>query len=298
MEYHNPVMLYEAVDGLNIKSEWFLIYATFGVGGHSKEILKRLDKGKLIAFDKDKAALKNKLNNQLFELVNSDFRHMASAVSELLSHPADGILADLGVSSHQFDSADRGFSTRFQSSLDMRMDGESDLTAREILSTYTEKQLARIFKEYGELRNARRLAREIVLKRKTQSVTSVDGLKQSIGHCAPRGKESQFFAKVFQGLRIEVNDELGALKELLLQSAELIRKGGRLVVITYHSLEDRLVKNFINKGNLSGIIETDLYGNTNTPFKPLHKKPIVPSSEEIAMNNRSRSAKLRIAEKQ
>ena len=225
MEYHNPVMLHEAVDGLNIKSEGFFIDATFGGGGHSKEILKRLEKGKLIAFDKDKAALKNKLNNQLFELVNSDFRHMASAVSELLSHPADGILADLGVSSHQFDSADRGFSTRFQSSLDMRMDGESDLTAREILSTYTEKQLARIFKEYGELRNARRLAREIVVKRKTQSVTSVDGLKQSIGHCAPRGKESQFFAKVFQGLRIEVNDELGALKELLLQSAELIRKG-------------------------------------------------------------------------
>ena len=298
MEYHNPVMLNEAVDGLNINSEGYFIDATFGGGGHSKEILRRLSRGRLIAFDKDKAALKNRIENKHFELVIGDFRHMASSVSQILSHPVDGLLADLGVSSHQFDSPERGFSTRFESSLDMRMDSESDLTAKDILATYSEMELMRVFKDYGELRNARRLARVISAKRKTQSVTSTDGLKQSIVHCAPRGKESQFFAKVFQGLRIEVNDELGALKELLLQSADLICKGGRLVVITYHSLEDRLVKNFINKGNLMGIIETDIYGNHNTPFKPLHKKPIAPSSEEIAMNNRSRSAKLRIAEKQ
>lgn len=293
--YHTPVLLNSCIEALHIRPNGTYVDATFGGGGHSREIFKHLTAGKLFAFDVDEDAVKNTIDDKLFTLIRKNFSELKNS---LLAHNVteiDGLLADLGVSSHQFDSVERGFSTRFDSSLDMRMGKQSGATASEIIRTYSEENLKKIFREYGELRNANQVVKKIVANR--NSIRTVSDLKNAIANCAERGKENQFYAKVFQALRIEVNDELSALKKLLEQSKDVLKTGGRMAVISYHSLEDRLVKNFFRSGNFEGELEKDIYGNVNAPFKPVNKKPIVPSEKEIEQNNRARSAKLRIAEK-
>lgn len=295
--YHNPVMLHESVDGLAIKPNGTYVDVTFGGGGHSKEILSRLVDGKLLAFDQDEEAESNRLENPNLIFVAANFRYLKKYLRLNKITAIDGLLADLGVSSHQFDSAARGFSIRFNADLDMRMDKSSSLTAAIILNTYTEEDLHRIFGMYGEVQNAKSLAREIVSARISSPIESIDQLKEILIPLAKRGKQNQYMAQVFQALRIEVNDELGALTELLLQSAEVISPGGRLAVISYHSLEDRMVKNFINKGKFRGEVEKDFFGNEIKPFAAVNRKAIIPTDSEIELNNRSRSAKLRIAVK-
>ncbi len=295
--YHNPVMLHESVDGLAIKPNGTYVDVTFGGGGHSKEILSRLVDGKLLAFDQDEEAESNRLENPNLIFVAANFRYLKKYLRLNKTTAIDGLLADLGVSSHQFDSAARGFSIRFNADLDMRMDKSSSLTAAIILNTYTEEDLHRIFGMYGEVQNAKSLAREIVSARISSPIESIDQLKEILIPLAKRGKQNQYMAQVFQALRIEVNDELGALTELLLQSAEVISPGGRLAVISYHSLEDRMVKNFINKGKFRGEVEKDFFGNEIKPFAAVNRKAIIPTDAEIELNNRSRSAKLRIAVK-
>ncbi len=295
--YHNPVMLHESVDGLAIKPNGTYVDVTFGGGGHSKEILSRLVDGKLLAFDQDEEAESNRLENPNLIFVAANFRYLKKYLRLNKTTAIDGLLADLGVSSHQFDSAARGFSIRFNADLDMRMDKSSSLTAAIILNTYTEEDLHRIFGMYGEVQNAKSLAREIVSARISNPIENIDQLKEILIPLAKRGKQNQYMAQVFQALRIEVNDELGALAELLLQSAEVISPGGRLAVISYHSLEDRMVKNFINKGKFRGEVEKDFFGNEIKPFAAVNRKAIIPTDAEIELNNRSRSAKLRIAVK-
>jgi 16S rRNA (cytosine1402-N4)-methyltransferase len=298
MIYHNPVLLKESVDGLVVDTNGIYVDVTFGGGGHSKEILKRLDHGKLIAFDQDTDALANKLDDDRFILVNDNFRSLSRRLDECKAIPVDGLLADLGVSSHQFDEPSRGFSIRFDSDLDMRMNQDSELTAKHILNYYEEEDLIRLFKEYGELHNAWKIAKAIVKARSQKEITSSDEFKSIIKACALRGKENSFYAQVYQALRIEVNDEMKALSELLLQVPEILKKGGRMVVISYHSLEDRMVKNLINTGNIQGILDKDIYGNVlGLKFKSMHKKTIEPSDEEVEQNSRARSAKMRIAER-
>jgi 16S rRNA (cytosine1402-N4)-methyltransferase len=294
MAYHIPVLLNECIEGLNIREGGIYADVTFGGGGHSAEILKKFKKGKLFAFDQDSDAKANadSLNNSSLIFVESNFRHLKRQLKIHGVKQIDGLLADLGVSSHQIDSPDRGFSTRFEGELDMRMDRQADKTAQEVLNTYSAENLHRIFGMYGEVKNARTLAGEVIKMRARKSFRSISDLKAVLQPLAPRGKENKYFAQVFQAIRIEVNDE-----ELLVQSAEVIREGGRLVVISYHSLEDRLVKNFINKGKFFGEIEKDVYGNFERPFKELNRKPIEASEEEVEKNKRARSAKLRIAEK-
>lgn len=295
--YHNPVLLSECIEGMAIRPNGIYVDVTFGGGGHSKEILRKLKKGQLIAFDQDADALENKPEDERFTLINSNFRYLKNFLQLYGAIPVDGILADLGVSSHQIDDPERGFSTRFEADLDMRMDRRQKLTAKSILNSYGEYELKTILSLYGELRNAGRIASLVVKGRKLTEISSTAQLKKLIRVCAPRNKEQKFFAQVFQALRIEVNEELASLKELLQQSLQVLKVGGRLVVISYHSLEDRLVKNFIKTGNFEGVLEKDFYGNPNQVFKPITRKPIVPGEEEIKRNNRSRSAKLRIAEK-
>ena len=290
-------MLHESVDGLAIKPNGTYVDVTFGGGGHSKEILSRLVDGKLLAFDQDEEAESNRLENPNLIFVAANFRYLKKYLRLNKTTAIDGLLADLGVSSHQFDSAARGFSIRFNADLDMRMDKSSSLTAAIILNTYTEEDLHRIFGMYGEVQNAKSLAREIVSARISSPIESIDQLKEILIPLAKRGKQNQYMAQVFQALRIEVNDELGALTELLLQSAEVISPGGRLAVISYHSLEDRMVKNFINKGKFRGEVEKDFFGNEIKPFAAVNRKAIIPTDAEIELNNRSRSAKLRIAVK-
>jgi len=298
MSYHNPVLLKESVDGLVVDTNGTYVDVTFGGGGHSKEILKRLDQGKLIAFDQDTDALANKLDDDRFVLVNDNFRSLSRRLDECKAIPVDGLLADLGVSSHQFDEPSRGFSIRFDSDLDMRMNQDSELTAKYILNYYEEEDLIRLFKEYGELHNAWKIAKAIVKARSQKEITSSDEFKSIIKASALRGKENSFYAQVYQALRIEVNDEMKALSELLSQVPEILKKGGRMVVISYHSLEDRMVKNLINTGNIQGILEKDIYGNVlGLKFKSMHKKTIEPSGEEVQQNSRARSAKMRIAER-
>lgn len=298
MKYHDPVLLDAAVDGLAIEPNAICIDVTFGGGGHSRAILEKLVDGRLIAFDQDLDALANKPNDSRFELVHDNFRNLQFSLEEINAIPADALLADLGVSSHQFDEAARGFSIRFNADLDMRMDQRSELTAKEILNFYQEHDLIRIFREYGELSNAKRITLAIVRARAIKHIETVDELKTIVAGCAIRGKEHSFLAQLFQALRIEVNDELGALRDLLEQSPNVLRKGGRLVVISYHSLEDRMVKNFINTGNIAGELNKDLYGNViGLKFKALTRKPVEPSESEVLRNPRSRSAKMRIAEK-
>ena len=297
MKYHEPVLLSETISGLNIDPNGIYVDATFGGGGHSREILSKLKKGRLIAFDKDKDAEQNTINDNHFQLVNKDFRQITNWLSDNNITEIDGLLADLGISSHQIDTPSRGFSTRFDKELDMRMDGDGDLTASDVINNYSESELGRIFRQYGEMRNAKRLAKMIVAARKFEKITVASQLKKVLQQFAPRGKENQFYARLFQALRIEVNDELNALKQLLNDSGSIIKKNGRIAVISYHSLEDRLVKNYFEKGKFEGELETDLYGNPQRIFNAIKRKPITPTPNEIDRNNRSRSAKLRVAQK-
>lgn len=297
MEYHNPVLLDESVSELITNENGIYIDCTFGGGGHSREILKRLKEGgRLISFDQDDDAKRNKIQDDRFELVMQNFRHLKNNLRYLKISKVSGILADLGVSSHQFDTAERGFSTRFDGELDMRMNQSSKLTAKSILNEYEEEKLATIFYQYGELKSSRRMAREIVSFRKTQPINSISELK-GIFHYIPKNIENKFFAQLFQALRIEVNDEMAALREMLVQCGEVIEEGGRLVVISYHSLEDRLVKRYMKTGMFEGEPERDVYGNWSAPFKTVQSKVIIPTDEEIEINPRARSAKMRVAVK-
>jgi 16S rRNA (cytosine1402-N4)-methyltransferase len=296
-KYHTPVLLKDCIEGLNIHPAGIYVDVTYGGGGHSKEILKHLTDGKLIAFDQDEAAFANEQKDDRLMLLRQNFRFLKNNLRLNNAIPVDGILADLGVSSHQFDEPDRGFSTRFNGALDMRMDQQLRMTAREVVNTYEEDHLRRIFMEYGELENSARLARTICTERKSKTIETGDDLKAIAKKFIRRGKENKFYAQLFQALRIEVNKELDALKELLMQTTEVLKPGGRLVVLSYHSLEDRLVKNFMRSGKMLGDAEKDFYGNSLSPFKQITRKPIVPDDEELNRNSRAGSAKLRIAEK-
>mgnify|MGYP003625568794 FL=1 len=295
MKYHNPVLLKESVDALAIKQDGVYVDVTFGGGGHSREILKRLGaKGKLYAFDQDPDALENIIDDERFVLIPENFRFISRFLRFHGVRKVDGVLADLGVSSHQFDEAERGFSTRFDGDLDMRMNQKSKTSAKEIINTYTEEKLAEILFLYGELRNSRNIAKTIVEERAKEKIDTSFQLKSVLKKYLPNAKEHKILAQIFQAIRIEVNEELEVLKEFLNQMPTLLTDEGRLSVISYHSLEDRLVKRFISTGLFSGELEKDVFGNTDEPLKRVGKL-IIPSSEEIKMNNRSRSAKLRIA---
>lgn len=296
--YHVPVMLKECMDALAIKPNGIYVDVTFGGGGHSREILKHLGpEGRLFAFDQDPDALNNVIDDARFTLIHQNFRFLKNNLRLNGVKQVDGILADLGVSSHQFDAADRGFSIRFDADLDMRMDQISDVDARTVLATYAEEDLHRIFGMYGEIVNAKTLAKTIVTARLTAPINTVAELKEAIKKLVPRGKEHKYHAQVFQALRIEVNKELEALQEFLLQTVDVLKSEGRLVVMSYHSLEDRLVKNFMAKGKFRGDVEKDFFGNELKPFHVISRKAITANETELVENNRSRSAKLRIAEK-
>ena len=297
MEYHNPVLLKETVDGLNIMPNGVYVDVTFGGGGHSKEILKRLDvHGKLYAFDQDKDALLNSLDDNRFTLIHENFRYMKRFLRFHGVKKVDGILADFGVSSHQFDVPERGFSTRFEANLDMRMNQESKLSAFHVINEYDEEALRQVFLQYGELRAAPAMAKLIVEHRKTDPIITSDQLKLVLKKFLPPRHENKVLAQIYQAIRIEVNQEIEALKEFLEQTPELLNKGGRLSFISYHSLEDRLVKRFIRNGLFEGEPERDMYGNFEVPLKKVNGL-IVPSEKEIKINSRARSSKLRIAEK-
>ncbi|MFD2245662.1 16S rRNA (cytosine(1402)-N(4))-methyltransferase RsmH [Pontibacter ruber] len=299
MAYHRPVLLNECIEALAIKPDGVYVDVTFGGGGHSSLIVSKLETGKLYSFDQDRDAEEQakKIESPAFQFVKANFRDLKKYLRLYRVKEVDGILADLGVSSHQFDVAERGFSTRFEGPLDMRMDPHATLTAKDVLETYSEEQLHRIFGIYGEVKNARTLARLVVEQRARQPIETIGDFKKAISSCTPKGKENKYLAQVFQALRIEVNDELKALEEMLEQAAEVLKPGGRLVVISYHSLEDRLVKNFIAKGKFFGEVEKDLFGNEKKPLDAVNRKPITPTEQELLENSRSRSAKLRIAEK-
>ncbi|MGI9532741.1 16S rRNA (cytosine(1402)-N(4))-methyltransferase RsmH [Lutimonas sp.] len=297
MSYHDPVLLFESVDGLAIKPNGIYVDVTFGGGGHSTEILKRLGgEGRLYAFDQDADALNNVIEDDRFTLINENFRFISRFLRLHGVKKVDGVLADLGVSSHQFDSAERGFSTRFDAELDMRMNADDAVTAFEVVNQYAEEDLANVLFQYGELRNSRALAKEIVLQRADAEIKTSFELKTVLRRFLPRPKEHKILAQIFQAIRIEVNQEMQVLKEFLMQIPELLDEDGRLSVISYHSLEDRLVKRFIQYGLFEGMPEKDFYGNFEVPLKKVSKL-ILPSAEEIKKNNRARSAKLRIAKK-
>lgn len=294
MSYHNPVLLFESVDGLAIDPKGVYVDVTFGGGGHSREILKRLGpEGKLFAFDQDEDALQNAIDDKRFVLIPENFRHIKRFLRLHGVKKVDGILADLGVSSYQFDEASRGFSTRFDADLDMRMRKKEGLSAYDVVNTYKEEDLSSMFYQYGELRNSKAIAKEIVLARSNKEIKTSFDLKEVLRKFLPKPKEHKILAQIFQAIRIEVNQEMEVLKEFLLQTTELLKEGGRLSVISYHSLEDRLVKRFLQNGLFEGEPEKDFYGNINVPFKKAGKL-IIPSAEEIKENNRARSAKLRI----
>ena len=295
--YHVPVLLEESVSGLNIDPDGVYLDLTFGGGGHSREILKRLKDGCLIGFDQDSDALANVPDDSRFIFVNHNFRYLRNFLRYCGYDEADGILADLGVSSHEIDEAGRGFSFRFDAELDMRMNQRSRLKATDILNTYSEENLIRIFRNYGEVDNVRRLVDLIVNARTGKMITRSEEFLQVIAPCVPKQKEKKYLAQVYQALRIEVNGELEALEDMLKEAERALRPGGRLVVITYHSLEDRIVKNFLKSGNFEGKVEKDFYGHVKRNFELVNRKVIVPSEEEIERNPRARSAKLRIAEK-
>ena len=297
MEYHNPVLLEESVDGLNVKVDGVYVDVTFGGGGHSKEILNRLgDAGRLFAFDQDQDALKNKIDDPRFTLINENFRHVKRFLRFYGVKKVDGILADFGVSSHQFDVAERGFSTRFEANLDMRMDQKNELSAYQVVNDYEEERLKNVLLQYGELRAAPAMARLIVEYRGQDPIVTSSQLKQVLKKFLPPKHENKVLAQIYQAIRIEVNQEIEVLKEFLQQTPELLNVGGRLSLISYHSLEDRLVKRFIRNGLFEGEPERDVFGNFEVPLKKVNGL-IVPSKAEIASNNRARSAKLRIAEK-
>ncbi len=296
--YHVPVMLRECMDALDIKPDGVYVDVTFGGGGHSKEILKHLrDKGRLLAFDQDEDAQRNIPNDDRLTFIDQNFRFLKNYCRLYGAIPVDGVLADLGVSSHQFDQPERGFSIRFDAELDMRMDQGGELTAKEVVNSYSEEDLHRIFGMYGEIQNAKSLAKAIVTARLNRSISTIAELKDVIKKLIPKGKENKYLAQVFQALRIEVNQELEALQEFLTQAVDILKPGGRLVVMSYHSLEDRLVKNFIAKGKFKGEVEKDFFGNEIKPMESVTRKAIVATDEEVATNNRARSAKLRVAVK-
>lgn len=300
MEYHVPVLLEECIDGLIGEEKGTYVDVTFGGGGHSARILESLKGGMLYGVDQDSDAAKNIdqfKSNRSFKFIAGNFRHLSKYLRMEGVREVDGILGDLGVSSHQFDTADRGFSIRFDGELDMRMDKSEGMSAKDVLNTYAEDKLVHMFSMYGEVKNSKTLAREICRFRIDKKFDTTTDLKESAWKVAPKGYEMKYLAQVFQAIRIEVNDEMGALRDLLQQAEKLLVKGGRLVIISYHSLEDRLVKDYMNAGNFAGIIKKDLYGNDQKPFHLLTRKPVLPSEEEYARNTRSRSAKLRIAVK-
>ncbi len=296
--YHIPALLAETIEGLSIKPNGIYVDVTFGGGGHSREVLKQLgEKGQLFGFDQDEDALQNVIDDERFTFVRSNFRYLSNFLKYHGVEKVDGILADLGVSFHHFDEAERGFSFRFEGKLDMRMNTRSPLTAEKVINEYSEEQLADVFYLYGEMHNSRRIASAIVRARSTEQIESIEQFLEVLKPFFPREREKKEMAKVFQALRIEVNKEMQVLQELLSQSVETLNENGRLVVLTYHSLEDRLVKNFIRSGNFEGKLEKDFFGNVLSPLKAVNNKVIVASDEEVARNPRSRSAKLRIAEK-
>ena len=289
-------MLQECIDALAIKADGTYVDVTFGGGGHSKEIIKNLNEdGILVAFDQDQDAKENIIKDDRFIFIDQNFRFLKNNLRAHDVLPVDGILADLGVSSHQFDVPERGFSTRFDGDLDMRMDQDAEFTAQKVVNTYSEDQLHKIFGIYGEIQNAKTLAKTIITARLNAPLLSVSDLKSAIQHLIPKGKENKYLAQVFQALRIEVNQEMESLKDFLNQTIDVLAPGGRLVVMSYHSLEDRLVKNFLAKGKFSGMVEKDFFGNEIKPFDLVVKKSITASDEEIKLNNRARSARLRIA---
>lgn len=297
MEYHNPVLLKETVDGLNIKPDGVYVDVTFGGGGHSREIMKRLgSNGKLFAFDQDEDAQANVIDDERFMLIPENFRFIKRYLRFHGVKEVDGILADLGVSSHQFDVAERGFSTRFEAELDMRMSKKNELNAYKVVNDYDEADLKRVFVEYGELKNGGAMASVIANARKEHPIKNSSELKQVLGRFLPGHKSNKILAQIYQAIRIEVNQEMDVLKEFLEQSLEILKPGGRLSVISYHSLEDRLVKRYMRNGMFEGEPERDFFGNFEVPFKSIEKL-IIPTDEEIAQNNRARSAKLRVAEK-
>jgi len=297
MAYHIPALLNESIEGLNIRPDGIYVDVTFGGGGHSAAILDRLTSGRLVAFDQDEDAAVNAPVDKRFILLHQNFRFLENNLRFNGISSIDGLLADLGVSFHQFDEPERGFTFRQNAPLDMRMNKSSGVTAEYLIKTLDEESLADIFYNYGELTNSRRIARELVAARKIRPVIMVNDMLEAIGRLAPFRQEHKFYAKVFQALRIAVNHEIDYLKEMLLQALSVLKPGGRLVAITYHSLEDRVVKNFMKTGNFEGVEKKDFFGNVETPFRLINKKGTVPGDEEIAENNRARSARLRIAEK-
>lgn len=297
MEYHNPVLLHECIKGLNIKPTGIYVDVTFGGGGHSKLILKNLNGGTLYAFDQDKNAHKNALPEDAFKLINANFRHLKNFLRMEGVRKIDGLLADLGVSSHQFDVAERGFSIRFDGELDMRMNTNSSLSAKQVVNEYGQEELANVLFKYGELRNSRAIAREIINARDIETIVTTNQLIEVVEKMVPEKKRNQFLARIFQAIRIEVNDEIKALEEMLLDAVDMLNEGGRLVVLSYHSLEDRMVKNLMKKGNIEGNLEKDFFGNPVKDLKEVNRKVIVATEEQIVENTRARSARLRIAEK-
>ena len=294
--YHTPVLFSESIEGLNIKENGIYVDVTFGGGGHSRGILSKLgEKGKLFAFDQDKDALENSIDDPRFTLINVNFQHIKNYLRLHNIKKVDGILADLGVSSHQFDVAKRGFSTRFDGKLDMRMDQKAKLSAYEVVNDYELEDLSRVLRDFGELKNAWKVANKIVDSRANKKIETNEELKDLTMPLAPRNRENRFFAQMFQAIRIEVNNEMNVLKSFIEASEELLNTDGRLVVISYHSLEDRLVKRYVKNGMFHGEPERDVYGNFEVPFKAVNRKVIIPSKEEIEINSRARSAKLRVA---
>ena len=295
--FHIPVMLDESINGLNINPLGVYVDVTYGGGGHSNQILSRINGGHLFSFDQDKMAISNKINNDSLTLINMNFKYLSQVLKSYGVDKIDGLIADLGVSSYQFDKPERGFSTRFNSKIDMRMNTDNPINAVNILNNYEKKDLQRIFKIYGDLRNSKNISEKICDYRIENPIKYVNQLKEILKNTYEQKKENKFLAKLFQAIRIEVNDEINSLKQMLKQSINLIKIGGRLVVISYHSLEDRLVKNIIKNGKFDGEVDKDFYGNSIPLFKKINKKPITPSNKELFNNSRSRSAKLRIAER-
>ena len=295
--YHIPVLANESVEGMNLLPCADVVDATFGGGGHSRLIIERLSNGRLFAFDQDEDAASNALNDKRLYFIRHNFRYIKNFLNYYGVNQVDAVFADLGVSSHDFDVPDRGFSFRFEGNLDMRMNQNANTDAAKIINEYTEEQLEQIFRLYGEIKNSRHLASVICKKRNENRIKTTVQLKEVVAECTPKAIENKYLAQVFQALRIEVNDEMDALQEFLMSSLQLLKPGGRLVVITYHSLEDRLCKNFMRTGNFEGKVVKDFYGNISSPFKMVNKKVITPGEAELKVNNRARSAKLRIAEK-
>ena len=296
--YHNPVLLHPSVDGLIVNPSGTYVDVTFGGGGHSRRILEKLNPdGRLIAFDQDEDSQANLIDDARFQFVPSNFKNLTRFLQYHKAYPCDGILADLGISSHQIDTADRGFSYSKDGALDRRMNAQTGISAKEVVNEYDEQQLSRIFYSYGELHEGRQLARQIARVRAEHPLETTLQLAEALKPCLPKGKENKFLSKIFQALRIEVNHEMEVLESFLTQTVDALKPGGRLVIISYHSLEDRMVKNFMRSGNLSGEVEKDFFGNPLTPFKLITRKAMAPDEDEIMSNPRARSAKLRVAEK-